>query len=231
MKTIGLIGGTGPESTIEYYGRIIAAYRDREAQRRYPSIVINSIDASTLIDLIANRRFAEVADFLVPEIARLAAAGASFGAISANTPHVVFDQVSARSTIPLISIVEATSDAAHKLGLHKLGLLGTRTTMEFGFYQEVFARNGLSIVVPDADAREYVHEKYMGELFNGIIRDETRDRLESIVAQLVKTEKIDGIILGGTELSLIIRQSTFAGVPVLDTTQIHVDRIVREALA
>jgi aspartate racemase len=231
VRTIGLIGGTGPESTIEYYGRIIAAYREKEPQRRYPSIIINSIDASKLIALISARRYADVTDFLVPEIARLAAAGANFAAISANTPHVVFDEVSARATVPMISIVEATADVAKNLGLKKLGLLGTRTTMEFGFYPKVFSRYGLDVAIPSPSAREYVHDKYMGELFNGIIRDETRAKLESIVADLVKTERIDGIILGGTELSLIVRQASFGGVPVLDTTQIHVDRIVREALA
>jgi aspartate racemase len=141
----------------------------------------------------------------------------------------VFDTLEARSPLPLVSIVEATANAALKWGIRKPVLLGTRPTMDATFYQDAFARKGIAIVTPEAADREYVHEKYMGELFHNVIRNETRDRLVSIVSALRDREGIDGIILGGTELSLILTEPSYAGIPVLDTTRIHVQRIVDES--
>ncbi len=230
MKTIGIIGGTGPESTIEYYKRIIAAYHARAADGSYPSILINSINAAPLIEFVLARKLDDVTELLVPEIDRLAKAGADFGLIAANTPHVVFDAVSARSAIPLISIVEATADAAVARGLKRLALFGTRLTMESAFYPETFARRNLVIVVANDEERTYIHDVYMGELFHGVVRPETRDALVAIAAKMKERDGIDGLILGGTELSLILTEPTYAGLPVLDTTQIHVDAIVSAAL-
>lgn len=230
MKTIGIIGGIGPETTLEYYRRIIAAHRERVKDGSYPSIVITSIDAKRLIGPIMAGRHDEVVEVLLSEIANLERAGASFAAIAANTPHIVFDALEAQSPLPLVSIVEATADAAHERGIRKPGLLGTRPTMEATFYSEVFARKGMMIVTPNEAEREYVHEKYMGELFHNVISPETRDRLVSIVSELKDRDGIDGIILGGTELSLILTEPAYGGIPVLDTTQIHVDRIVSASL-
>src|SRR5215211_3821219 len=210
MKTIGIIGGIGPETTIAYYGQIIAAHRQRSDDESYPSIVINSINAKRLIGPIMAGKNAEVVEVLLSEIAILERAGASFAAIAANTPHIVFDTLQKRSPLPLVSIVEATADAALARGIKKAVLLGTRPTMEATFYQDAFARNGMTIVTPDAADRAYIHEKYMCELFHNVIRDETRDRLVSIVSQLEQRDRIDGIILGGTELSLILTEPSYA---------------------
>jgi aspartate racemase len=229
MKTIGIVGGIGPETTIAYYGQIVAAHRERSDDGSYPSIVINSIDAKRLIGPIMAGKNDEVVQVLLSEIAVLERAGASFAAIAANTPHIVFDTLEARSPLPLVSIVEATADAALKWGIRKPVLLGTRPTMDATFYQDAFARKGIAIVTPEAADREYVHEKYMRELFHNVIRNETRDRLVSIVSALRDREGIDGIILGGTELSLILTEPSYAGIPVLDTTRIHVQRIVDES--
>jgi aspartate racemase len=231
VKTIGIIGGIGPESTIEYYGRIIVAYREKARDGSFPSILINSIDARPLLTFIGARDFDQISRLLLTAIDRLAQGGASFGLIAANTPHVVFDAVDALAPIPLISIVEATADVAAKRSLRNLGLFGTQLTMESSFYREVFARQGLSIIVPNAEERAYIHEKYMGELFHGIVNQETRNKLVSIVATLKERDGIDGVILGGTELSLILTDPSYAGLPVLDTTQIHVDRAVAMALS
>lgn len=230
MKTIGIIGGIGPETTIAYYQQIVAAHRERIKNGSYPSIVINSIDAKRLIGPIMAGRHDEVVEVLLTEIARLERAGASFVAIAANTPHIVFDALEAQSPLPLVSIVEATADAAHERGISNPGLLGTRPTMEATFYADVFAKMGMTIVTPNQAEREYVHEKYMGELFHNVIKPETRDRLVSIISTLKDRDGIDGIILGGTELSLILTEPDYAGIPVLDTTQIHVDRIVTASL-
>ena len=185
----------------------------------------------TLIEFVLARKLDEVTELLVPEIDRLAKAGADFGLISANTPHVVFDAVSARSPIPLISIVEATADVAAKRGLQQLALFGTILTMESRFYPQTFARRKLTIVIPNDKERAFIHDKYMNELFHGVIRDETRSDLVEIAATMKARDGIDGLILGGTELSLILTDPQYRGIPVLDTTQIHVDAIVSMALS
>jgi aspartate racemase len=231
MKTIGIIGGIGPESTIEYYRFLISRYRAHKSDGSYPSIIINSIDLQKMLDQIAANHLAELTDDLVGEVERLARAGADFGLLAANTPHIVFDDLQRRSSIPLISIVEATCQAAKALGLKRVGLFGTRFTMQGHFYQDVFSREGLTLVVPDVDEQSYIHEKYMTELVNGVIVPETRVRLLAIVDHLRQQRRIEGLILGGTELPLILRDAGDRGIPFLDTTQIHVDRAIAHLLA
>jgi aspartate racemase len=231
MKIIGIIGGIGPETTVAYYNQIIAAHRERTRDESYPSIVISSLDAKRLIEPVLAGRFDEVIEVLRAEIARLERAGVSFAAVAANTPHIVFDELKSRTSLPLVSIVEATADAALERGIRKPALFGTRPTMEASFYQDAFARKGITIVVPDTTQRAYIHEKYMGELFHNKINADTRVALVSIISALVERDGIDGVILGGTELSLILTEPSYEGIPVLDTTRIHVQRIVDESLA
>jgi aspartate racemase len=231
MKSIGIIGGLGPESTIEYYRSIIASYGERIPDGSYPSITINSIDLKKVLDLVSANNLAELADYLVSEIQRLARAGAECGLVAANTPHIVFDEVHRRSPIPLLSIVEATCDEAKTLGLTKLGLFGARFTMQARFYPDVFSREGIALAVPDQHDQAYIHHIYLNELVKGIVRSETRERLFAIVDRLKERDGIQGLILGGTELSLILRDSTVRGIPVLDTTRIHAKKIVDEAFS
>jgi len=231
MKTVGIIGGIGPESTIEYYRLIIASYRERKQDRSYPQIVINSIDLKRMLELIGANELAQVTRYLVGEIHKLEKAGADFGVLASNTPHIVFDEIRRRSPIPLISIVEAACGAVKTLGLKRVGLFGTRFTMQGRFYPDVFSREGITLVVPGRDEQEYIHDKYMSELVNGIILPETREQLLAIVDRLEEQEKIQGLILGGTELPLILKEVANRGIPFLDTTGIHVKRIVEELLA
>ncbi len=231
MKRIGIIGGLGPESTIEYYRLIIAAYAERRPDGSYPSIIINSIDLKKLLDMVAANDLAKLTEYLVSEIQRLARAGAECGLVAANTPHIVFDEVRRQSPIPLISIVEATCDAAKALGLRKLGLFGARFTMQGRFYPDVFSKEGIALAVPDENEQAFIHHIYFNELVKGIVLPETRERLFTIVDRLKEREGIQGLILGGTELSLILRDPTVRGIPVLDTTRIHAKAIVAEALS
>src|SRR5437868_4326674 len=146
MKTLGLIGGVGPESTVDYYKNIIAMYRERRPDGHYPQFVINSIDLQKGIDFLEADNLAGMTEFLSHEIEKLPRAGAEFGMIAANTPHIVFDQVAAKSPIPLISIVEAACDYAKARALKRLALFGTRYTMQADFYQKVFKREGIELV-------------------------------------------------------------------------------------
>lgn len=230
MKSLGIIGGIGPESTIEYYRSIITSYRAQKQDGSYPSIIINSIDLKKILDLIEEDELAKVTEYLVREVQKLAHAGANFGLLAAGTPHIVFDDVQGRSPIPLISIVEAACDAAYGMGLKKVGLFATRFTMQGHFYSDVFSKKRISLVVPNEHEQDYIHDKYFGELVKGIVLPETRKRLLTIIDHLKEREAIQGLILGGTELSLILQDGMTEAIPLLDTTQIHAQAAVRELL-
>src|SRR6516162_3175936 len=137
MKTPGIIGGTGPESTIDYYRSIIARYRERTKDDSYPLILIQSIDLKRMREAVTDNRLEEVAAYLLENLNKLARGGADFGLLSANTPHLVFDDLARQSPIPLIGIVEVTCNAAKKQGLKRLGLIGTRFTVQARFYPDV----------------------------------------------------------------------------------------------
>ena len=228
MKTVGIVGGIAPESTIEYYRAIIAGYRAHSSVGNYPSIIINSINLRRMIDLVTANQLDAVTGYVLEAIEKLARAGADFAVLASNTPHIVFDELRARSPLPLISIVEAACAEAETRGLKRVGLFGTRFTMRARFYPEVFAKAGIEIVLPDEAEQDYIHNHYMDELINSIFLPETRRRLLEIADNLRERSSVDGLILGGTELPLILREPEHNGIHFLDTTKIHVKRIVAE---
>ncbi len=230
MKAIGIIGGLGPESTIDYYRRLLATHQELRPGEGAPSIIINSLDVNKGLGMVGANQLGQLTEYLVFEIERLARAGAECGLLSANTPHIVFDDVSRRSPIPLVSIVEATCAEAKRLGLTNLGLFGTRFTMQGRFYPQVFSREGVALTVPTPDEQDYIHDKYINELIPGKFLPQTRERLLAIAARMKQQDSIQGLILGGTELPLILTDSSSLGIPFLDTTQIHVLAILEQAL-
>ncbi|HET9635112.1 MAG TPA: amino acid racemase [Gemmatimonadaceae bacterium] len=221
VTTLGIIGGLGPESTIDYYRRIL-----EECPGPSPHIVIDSLDVDYGLSLVEHDR-PKLVEYLLESAQRLAAAGCDFGAMAANTPHVVFDDLVARSPIPLISIVEAAAEEAKRRGMKRVGLLGTRFTMEGSFYPNVLARYGIECVTPDEREIVWIHERYIGQMLRGDFREETRDGVIGIILRLGNEERIDGVILGGTELTLLLSASSIGGVPALDTTALHVSAIVK----
>jgi aspartate racemase len=230
MKTLGMIGGVGPESTIDYYKNIIAMYRERRPDGHYPQFVINSIDLQKGIDFLDANNLAGMTEFLLAEIQQLPRAGADFGIIAANTPHIVFDDIAPKLPIPFISIVEASCDYAKARGLKRLALFGTRYTMQADFYHKVFRREGIELVVPEAKDQEYIHEKYFAELVPGIFLPETRANFLAIVDRMKAKIEIEGALLAGTELALILRQESHNGIALLDTGKIHCQAAVDEML-
>jgi aspartate racemase len=231
MKTLGIIGGLGPESTIDYYGKIIALYRERTGDGSYPEFIINSVNLKKGLDFMDANNIAGMADYLIEEIGKLARAGADFGLISANTPHIVFDQIASKAPIPLISIVEATCAAAKARQLKRLALFGTRYTMQGTFYPRVFSREGIGLLVPDPKDQTYIHDKYLNELVSGKFLPETRAALLAIVDRMKEKNDVNGVILAGTELPLILRDAEQNGIPFLDTTEIHCQAAVTEMLS
>jgi aspartate racemase len=224
VATVGIVGGLGPESTIDYYRRILAAWA-RDDPSTAPSIVIDSLDVRRALHLVETDRAALI-EYLLASLRRLAGAGADFAAMTANTPHIVFDDLAAASPIPLVSIVAVCAQEAQRRGLTRLALLGTRFTMEGSFYPEVCARYGVAVLSPNDADRAWVHERYLGQLLKGEFRDDTRRDFISLVSRLRDEQGIDGVILGGTELPLLLSTPVIADLPALDTTALHVAAIV-----
>ncbi|HXV85223.1 MAG TPA: amino acid racemase [Gemmatimonadales bacterium] len=221
---IGIIGGIAPPSTVDYYNLLIAGYQAR-CQGTFPRIVINSLDLDGMLKLVNAEDWPAMTHRLVAEVGRLERAGATIGLLAANTAHVVFDDVQARCRLPLVSIVHAACDAALAQGLGSVGLLGTRFTMEHGFYQRVFTARGLRIVVPGADDLAWVHQRYFGELIYNQFTDSTRAGMVKVIGRMREAARIGAVLLAGTELPLLLRE-TEVDVPLIDTTQVHVERVL-----
>jgi aspartate racemase len=228
MARVGIVGGLGPESTIDYYRRILADW-ERLRPGSSPSIVIDSLDVATGLRLVERDQPALV-EYLLDSLLRLAAAGVDFAVMTANTPHIVFDELAARSPVPLVSIVEVCAGEARRRGLHRLLLLGTRFTMQADFFPQVFARQGVLVVAPGEQDRAWLHERYVGELLKGDFRTETRRQVVALVERLRGESGLDGVILGGTELPLLLGDAPIAGLPALDTTQLHVAAVIERLL-
>jgi aspartate racemase len=215
---------------VDYYRQIIASYRAQRPDGGYPCILINSIDLTRMLGLVAENRLSELTDYLLGEVGRLIRAGADFGLLASNTPHIVFPALSRSSPLPLLSIVESACDAARERGLLTVGLLGTGFTMQGRFYHEVFSRHGIDVRAPAPADLAYVHQKYMSELVAGDFRADTREEVLRVIDRMIQAGA-DGVLLAGTELPLLLRGAGDPGVPLLDTTRLHVQRAVAELLA
>ena len=228
MKTAGIVGGIGPESTIDYYRHIISGYRERTGSSASPSILIDSLDTGVLLGHLGANRVAAATDYLSQSIDRLIRGGATFAAMAANTPHLVFDEVQRGSSIPLVSIVEATCREVTARGMRKVALFGTRFTMRGHFYPSGLSQAGVELAMPSSLDQDYIHQKYVSELLNNQFLPATRDGLVAIITRMRDRDGIEGLILAGTELPLVLRGAEVPGVPFLDTPHIHVRAIVDE---
>jgi aspartate racemase len=223
MKRIGILGGMAPESTVEYYRVITALCRQRGMGYRYPVIIIYSLNFQEFIGLVESGKLPEVINLLCEAIDSLFHAGADFALMASNTPHIVFNEVAARSPIPLLSIVEETGRVASKFGFTRVGLLGTKFTMQADFYSNVLStKYGISVVSPEKAEQDYIHHKIMTELVNGYIVEETRQELSRIARVMADREGTEALILGCTELPLILSEEA-VGIPTLNTTRIHAE--------
>ena len=225
-RILGIVGGTGPESTVDYYRSLVATWRRRRPDGSYPRVIIDSIEAGRVFANLAVPDFGAVGRDLGPAVAALASAGCQRALLASNACHLAFDLIEPEPGIPLIHIVDAARDAATRAEFRRVGLIGTRFVMESDLYPARLTPAGLEVVLPTAGERGLVHGIYFGELVAGVIRDKSRDALSAVVAAMRDRDQIDAIVLGGTELALILTEPTCAGVPVLNTAQVHVDAAV-----
>ena len=220
-KTIGIVGGMSPESTLEYYRYITHAYTERFGDHAYPEIIIYSVSFQPYIDWPKEGRWDLVAQGLGKAAEKLEAAGADFVIIATNTMHLVIEQVRATIGIPVLSLLDAVGEAVLDRGMSTVGLLGTEFTMEQSFYRDALARQGVTVLVPKADDRKRVNAVIYDELVAGEIRDSSRAQFVSICRNLV-ARGAEGVILGCTEIPLLITEAD-ARIPLFDTTTIHAE--------
>jgi len=227
-RRIGILGGMSPESTVAYYEYITRTYTERYGDYGYPEILIYSVSFQPYVDWPNEDRWDLVARGLSEAAQKLVAAGAEMIIIATNTMHIVFDEVQASVEVPMVSLLDAVSDAILDRGLETVGLLGTRFTMEKGFYQEALARRGISVLVPGAEDRAYVNRVIYDELVAGEIRDESRQGYVAVIRGL-QAQGAQGVILGCTEIPLLVGEAD-AGLPLFDTTTIHAEVALRYAV-
>lgn len=230
MKKLGLVGGMGPESTIPYYHDIVYGVQEALGTSAFPELSIESINVFKLLQLCNDKDFDALTDYLMRAINNLEKSGAEFGALSANTPHIVFDRLNALSPIPLISIVEATCEEAQRRGLKKIGLLGTIFTMTGTFFKAPFLKKGIEVVIPSEREIEIINNKISTELELGIVKEETLLLFQQTINRMKTEDDIEAIVLGCTELPLLLNDEVSA-VPCLDTMQIHINAIVKTILS
>lgn len=225
MRKLGLVGGMGPESTLVYYHDLVYGVMRKLGRDEFPPLTIESVNVFRMLGYEEEDRLDDLVDYLSRALDHLAAAGADFAALSANTPHVVFGQLRERSGLPLVSIIECARDEAVARGYHRIGLLGTTPTMTRCFFKEPFKDAGIEVVTPDMADAALVARRISDELEHGIKRPATLVELQRIIADMQTDKGIESIVLGCTELPMLLSDET-SPVPCLDTLRIHVDTLV-----
>lgn len=230
MRKIGLVGGMTPESTTAYYQRLIDLGRERwDDPVHNPVVLIYSID---LAEMVAHQDVGDgdkVVDLLADVLEKLRRAGAEVGALTANTPHIFFERIRAATTLPLISIVDTTLESARNLGAGRALLLGTKATMEGPMYPDAFASEGIEIVTPTVDDREFINHSIYVDLAAGNVTPELRRRYQEICHRQVEDNGVEAVILGCTEIPLVLSADD-CPVPLIDTARCHAEALFAHAV-
>lgn len=227
MKTIGLIGGMSWESTVTYYQIINETVRDGLGGLHSAKILLYSVDFAEIEECQAKGEWERSGEILADAAMRLESAGADFIVICTNTMHKVVNQIQAKIRIPIVHIADATAEALLQAGITKTALLGTKYTMTQDFYKDRLVQKGISVVIPNEKEIEKVNDVIYNELCLGIVSDESREDYIRVIERL-KEEGAQAVILGCTEIGLLISQSDSV-LPVFDTTQIHAKAAAEKA--
>lgn len=225
MKKLGLIGGIGPESTILYYKKLVYGLQEKVGHRFFPNLVIESLNVFDVLDFCEKNNHEGLVKYLMTGINNLIAADAEVIALTGNTPHIVFEQLQSQSKVPLISIVEITSQEAENRSYSKIGLLGTKFTMQKDFFKKPFFNKDIQVLVPSEKEQCLIAEKISNELEQGIVLEKTQKDFLDIVKRMQDEEGIEAIVLGCTELPLLF-QNIMMPLPVLDTLDLHIKSLI-----
>jgi aspartate racemase len=228
-KRIGLIGGLSPESTVHYYEFICREFNRRIGGLNFPEISLQSLNLQSLVTLFERDDWQGVAVILLEALERLRQSGADFAAILANTPHNAFELIRDASPLKIITIMDATVAALVHDGRRQVALLGTRATMEYGFFQRHFQARGIETLAPEAEDRRELDRIIWEELSHGVVRSESRDEAARLVGGLVD-RGADAAVLACTELSMLIKPED-CPCPLYDTTELHAAAILDYAVS
>jgi aspartate racemase len=226
-KKIGLLGGTTPESTVSYYLHITREYTRRHGDFGFPEIIIRSISFQQFMEWSQAGEWDLLTEKIVEVFDSLEAAGADFGMLTANTLHVIFDQVAGRTSLPLLSIVDVTVETVSEEKLNKVGLLGTLTTMDSTLYPDALGARRISTILPREQDRELLSRIIYEELSSGIIKEESKREYLRVIGEL-EERGAKGIILGCTEIPMLVTQDDVP-VKLFDTTTLHAERALQVA--
>ncbi|EHU3217172.1 amino acid racemase [Acinetobacter baumannii] len=229
MKKLGLIGGIGPESTLLYYKKLVYGVQERVGDRFFPNIAIESLNVFDVLDFCEKNNYDGLVEYLMKGINNLITAGAEIIALTGNTPHIVFEKLQLQSKVPIISIIEITSQEAENRKYSNIGLLGTKFTMQEEFFKKPFINKGIQVVVPSEKEQVIISEKISNELEHGIVLGKTQNDFLDIIQRMKNEKGIEAIVLGCTELPLLFKNIKIP-LPVLDTLDLHVSSLIEMVL-
>ena len=231
MKKIGLVGGTGPESTLMYYKELNSRIDSLTGEKSMPDIAIESVNFRRAWNYVCNKEYNALAEYLAEKVRCLEAAGCEVISLTAVTMHIVFDEIVKKSGIklPLVSIPKAVADEAVARGIKKIGLLGTIFTMEQDYMKKDLQEAGVQVFVPENSERQLVAKRIYEELEKGIVKESTLTEFVDIINKMKERDGIEGIILGCTELPLLLNSEN-CPIPCFDSVEIHIKRLIELAM-
>lgn len=229
LQTVGVLGGMSSQSTIEYYRLLDEGINEVRGGHSAGDLLIRSVDFADIERFIRTEQWEAAGEYLADAATDLEAGGADFVIMATNTMHKVAPRITDALSIPFVHIVDVTADAIREAGLETVGVLGTQTTMEAAFYRDRFAEHGVDVVVPDQSARETVDRIVFEELTRGEVREESKATYLDVVDDLADAGA-EGLVMGCTEIEMLIEQSDRPDLPMFDTTALHVERAVEYSL-
>ncbi len=225
MKKIGLVGGTGPESTLMYYKELNTRVGELTKGEAMPDLAIESVNFPRTWNLVTGGQYDELADYLSEKVENLKKTGSEVISLTAGTMHIVFDEVEKKTGVELVSIPRAVRDEIQNRGYKKVGLIGTIFTMEQDYMKKDLVQAGIDVVVPEKADRELVAKRIYEELEQGIVKESTLKELNEVIGRMKEMTGIESIILGCTELPLILNDENCI-LPVLDAVEIHIKKLI-----
>lgn len=226
MKKLGLVGGTGPESTLIYYREINRQIHKMTDGTAFPEISIESVNLYKALGYVSEEKYGELSRYLSDAVSHLVNGGAEVVALTAGTMHVVYDALKEQTPVSLVGIPEAVCEKAVQSGYRKVGLLGTIFTMRHDFFKNIFREKGIAVLTPSDDEMLLINERISKELEYGIVKESTREELTGIIARMKREQEIEAVILGCTELPLILNKDN-CPVDCLDIMDIHIHKLVQ----
>lgn len=225
MKKIGLVGGTGPESTLMYYKELNTRIDKLTNCAAMPDIAIESVNFRRAWEYVSNGRYDELADYLSEKVESLKAGGAEIITLTAGTMHVVYDEIMKKTNVPLLSMPKVICDEVVSRKIKTVGLLGTIFTMEHDFMKKDLINAGIKVVVPNKKERVLIAGRIYEELEFGIVKESTLKEFTDIIKRMKSDDGIEAVILGCTELPLLLNNDN-CPICCLDSVEIHLNKLV-----